>query len=71
MTMVDPITGWFEVARLRNGPTALKAQRLLDLVWLARYPSLNKFDLMVGENSRLSSRNCGHVPAPGVAKLKT
>ena len=38
MTMIDPVTGWFEVARLRNGPTALEAQRLLDSVWLARYP---------------------------------
>ena len=38
MTMIDPVTGWFEVAKLRNGPTALEAQRLLDSVWLARYP---------------------------------
>ena len=29
MIMIDPVTGWFEVARLRNGPTALEAQRLL------------------------------------------
>ena len=38
MTMIDPTTGWFELASLRNGPTALEAQRLLDSVWLARYP---------------------------------
>jgi len=30
MTMIDPATGWFEVAALRNGPTALEAQKLLD-----------------------------------------
>ena len=35
MTMIDPVTGWFEVARLRNGPTTLEAQRLLDSGWLA------------------------------------
>jgi hypothetical protein len=38
MTMIDPTTGWFELATLRNGPTALEAQRLLDSIWLARYP---------------------------------
>ena len=38
MTMVDPVTGWFELAHLTTGPTALEAQRLLDSVWLARYP---------------------------------
>ena len=26
MTMIDPVTGWFEVAALRNGPTAAEAQ---------------------------------------------
>ena len=38
MTMIDWATGWFEVAALRNGATALEAQRLLDSQWLARYP---------------------------------
>ena len=38
MTMIDPTTGWFEIASLRDGKTALEAQRLLDSVWLARYP---------------------------------
>jgi len=38
MTMIDPVTGWFEVASLRNGATAYEAQRLLDSVWIARYP---------------------------------
>ena len=38
MTMIDPVTGWFEVAALRNGPTAAEAQRLLDSSWIARYP---------------------------------
>ena len=38
MTMIDPVTGWFEVAALKNGATALEAQRLLDSQWLACYP---------------------------------
>lgn len=38
MTMIDPVTVWFEVAALRNGPTAAEAQRLLDSTWLSRYP---------------------------------
>ena len=38
MTMIDPTTGWFELASLQNGPTAAEAQRLLDSVWLAWYP---------------------------------
>jgi hypothetical protein len=38
MTMIDPTTGWFELATLLHGPTAAEAQRLLDSVWLARYP---------------------------------
>ena len=36
--MIDPVTGWFEVAELKDRPTAAEAQRLLDSVWLARYP---------------------------------
>ena len=47
--MIYPVTGWFEVSRLRNGPTALEAQRLLDSVWLACYPRTQqiKFDGVV------------------------
>ena len=40
MTMIDPATGWFEVAALiRHGLTAVKAQRLALRLsqWLARY----------------------------------
>lgn len=38
MTMIDPVTGWFEVAPLPGKKTAYEAQRILDSVWLARYP---------------------------------
>jgi hypothetical protein len=38
MTMVDPVTGWFELAPLYGAPTAFRAQQLLNNTWLARYP---------------------------------
>jgi hypothetical protein len=38
MTMVDPVTGWFNLAPLCGNPTAFRAQQLLDNTWLARYP---------------------------------
>ena len=36
--MIDPVTGWFEVAALRDNPNAAEIQRLFDSTWLARYP---------------------------------
>ena len=36
--MIDPVTGWFEVAALQDSPTAFKIQQLIDSYWLARYP---------------------------------
>ena len=35
--MINPATGWFEVAALKHGASALKAQRLLDSQCLARH----------------------------------
>ncbi len=37
MTMIDPATGWFEIAHIIN-PNTDEAQRALDSCWLARYP---------------------------------
>jgi RNase H-like domain found in reverse transcriptase/Reverse transcriptase (RNA-dependent DNA polymerase)/Integrase zinc binding domain len=37
MTMIDPATGWFEIARIIN-PNSDEAQRAFDSCWLARYP---------------------------------
>ena len=37
MTMIDPVTCWFEIAVI-NEPTSEEAQRVLDSTWLARYP---------------------------------
>ena len=38
MTMVDPVTGWFELEQLFDSPTAFRCQQILDTSWLARYP---------------------------------
>ena len=37
MTMIDPATGWFEIAPVIH-PDSNTAQRILDSYWLARYP---------------------------------
>jgi hypothetical protein len=37
MTMIDPATGWFEVAALEN-PDSYSTQKAFDSYWLARYP---------------------------------
>ena len=38
MTMVDPITGWFEQRQLYNEPNDLTCQQILDSIWLSQYP---------------------------------
>ena len=35
MTMVDPVTGWFELEQLFDNPTAFRCQQILDTSWLA------------------------------------
>ena len=37
MTMIDPATGWFEIAPIIK-PNSDEAQRAFDSCWLARYP---------------------------------
>ena len=37
MTMIDPVTGWFEIARITS-TSSDEAQRIFDSMWLARYP---------------------------------
>ena len=37
MTMIDPATGWFEIANIIS-PTTDEAQKAFDSYWLARYP---------------------------------
>ena len=38
MTMVNPVTGWFEQAQLYGTPTASRYMQIFDNAWLARYP---------------------------------
>ena len=38
MTLVDPVTGWFEQQQLYGSPTAYRCQQIFDNTWLARYP---------------------------------
>ena len=38
VSMVDPVTGWPELAQLYGPPTAYKYQQALNSVWLSRYP---------------------------------
>lgn len=37
MTFIDPATGWFEIAEVKN-KTSANISQLLDTVWLSRYP---------------------------------
>ena len=37
MTMIDPVTNWFEIAKI-NTKSSVEAQRIFDSMWLARYP---------------------------------
>ena len=37
MTMIDPVTNWFEIGRVFT-PSAAECQRVFDSLWLARYP---------------------------------
>ena len=37
MTMIDPATGWFEIAPVIH-PDSNTAQRILDSYWIAHYP---------------------------------
>jgi len=37
MTMVDPVTGWFEQAQLYGTLTASRCQQIFDTTWLACY----------------------------------
>ena len=36
--MVDPVTGWFKLAQLRDKLNAFVAVKRFDFQWLARYP---------------------------------
>ena len=38
LTMVDPVTGWFECCQWYGTPTVYRVQQILDTVGMAQYP---------------------------------
>ena len=53
MTMIDPVTGWYEQHQLYNGPDAFTCQQILDSVWLSPYPHLNEIGFDNGSEFKL------------------
>ena len=56
MTMIDPVTNWFEIAKV-NAPSSAECQRAFDSTWLARYLRPKEISFDNGENLRQSSVN--------------
>ena len=71
MTIIDPVTGWFEVAELKDRPTAAEAQKLLDSVWIAQYLRLRQIGFDGGGEFKAEFRelcdNMGIAPKPSRA----
>ena len=61
MTMIDPATSWFEIARIYS-KSSEEAQRIFDSTWLARYPRPKEigFD-NGGEFKQLFSELCQNM----------
>ena len=52
MTMIDPVSCWFEVASICGEPNSLECQMILDSVWLSRgIPDLRRLAVMMEMNS--------------------
>ena len=49
MTMVDPVTGWFEMFQLKGKPNAFVCMKCLESTWLARYPRPREIGFDNGE----------------------
>ena len=73
MTMVDPVTGWFEMAQIYDGesPTAKRCQEILDTVWLSRYPRPREIGFDNGgefkKEFRLLCKNMGLKEKPSLS----
>ena len=73
MTMIDPASNWFEVAALPMGtsPSSDICQKLLDDVWLARYPRPMEIGFDNGSKFKALFRdlcaNMGMKPKPTTA----
>ena len=53
MTMIDPVSGWFECAAIRGDPNSDKIQKIFDDTWLARYPRPSKIGCDGGSKFKL------------------
>ena len=42
MTMVGPVTGWFELSQVKNKPNTFVYMKQFDSAWLAQYPCPRK-----------------------------
>ena len=53
MTMVDPVTGWFEQRQLYDEPNAFTCQQILDSVRLSWYPRPKEIGFNNGSEFKL------------------
>jgi len=53
MTMVDPMTGWFEQSQLYGLPTAYRCQEMLDNIWLLCLPKPKEFGFDYGSELKV------------------
>jgi hypothetical protein len=68
MTMIDPATGWFEIAPIVK-PNSDEAQRAFDSYWLARYPRPREIGYDNGKEFKwLFSELCDNM---GITKKTT
>ena len=65
MTMIDPATGWFEIAAVKD-PTSDATQKILDSMWLSRYPRPKEIGFDGGSEFKWLflelCNNCGMKP---------
>ena len=52
MTMIDPVTEWFELFQLKGKPNAFVCMKRSDSAWLVRYPCLREIEFNNGGDFR-------------------
>ena len=61
LTMVDQVTGWFELSQLKGKPNAFACMKRFDSTWLARFPRPRKVEFNNGGNLWLSFLTCATI----------
>ena len=61
MTMIDSMTGWFELAQLRDKPNAFVVMKRFDSLWLACYSRPREIGFNNGGSLWLNSRTCATI----------